>query len=181
MAWGRRFVAFDLGEFHVCALTQEGDAYCWGSNWYGQVGIGDPGGQGGSLDILVPTAVAGGHKFRAVATGSDTTCALAQDGATWCWGIDTGTTPASHPEPTLVPGAPAFSSIHAGFRHMCGLTQAGEAWCWGYGNPSGSSTTPVRVATSVPFASLADRPYCGLDTAGKAWCWGNNDYHQLGY
>ena len=37
---GLRFASFDGGNEHTCALTTRGTAYCWGANWYGQLGDG---------------------------------------------------------------------------------------------------------------------------------------------
>jgi alpha-tubulin suppressor-like RCC1 family protein len=178
VAWGRQFTTFDLGQFHACGLTEEGSAWCWGGNWYGELGIGSTGQISGPLAIPVPTLVSGGNRFRAIATSSNSTCALDFDGAAWCWGLDTGG-PASN-VPQRVAGAPVFASIQAAFSHTCGLTPSGEAWCWGTSGLSGGSGPLTRASTDVRFASLSHRPYCGLTADGKAWCWGNNDYHQLG-
>lgn len=33
-------VGIAAGEFHSCAVTSDGKVYCWGSDWYGQLGDG---------------------------------------------------------------------------------------------------------------------------------------------
>ena len=38
---GRRFTSVAGGQQHVCGLTAEGAAYCWGSGRYGQLGMGE--------------------------------------------------------------------------------------------------------------------------------------------
>ncbi|UJR87329.1 RCC1 domain-containing protein [Sandaracinus amylolyticus] len=44
----------DISQWHVCAVTDAREAWCWGSNSHGQVGDGDP----SDLDRLRPTLVA---------------------------------------------------------------------------------------------------------------------------
>jgi alpha-tubulin suppressor-like RCC1 family protein len=96
-------------------------------------------------------------------------------------------------------GAPlVLDSISVGTDHACGLTPQHAAYCWGsnahgqLGNPAVStpcleadqpcSATPVRVATSVPLASISagNGFTCALSTSGVAYCWGSNAYAQLG-
>ena len=36
----KRFLRIDGGAFHACAITVEGDPYCWGSDTSGQLGNG---------------------------------------------------------------------------------------------------------------------------------------------
>jgi alpha-tubulin suppressor-like RCC1 family protein len=38
---GIKFVAIDAGDNHVLAASKSGEVYCWGSNDYGQLGLGD--------------------------------------------------------------------------------------------------------------------------------------------
>lgn len=172
VAWGRRFASFDIGELHMCALAEQGEAWCWGSNWYGQLGVGSAGGEGGVASASRPAAVTGGLRFRAIATSSDASCGLTQEALVWCWGAVEGRYTGA---PRLIAGLPPLASITGTFAQVCGLTAAGEAWCW-----PGASGAPERLPGDVRFAHLAQRSYCGLDAAGKAWCWGNNDYRQLG-
>ena len=180
------FISFDLGQLHACGVTVSGQAYCWGSNWYGQLGIGSRGDE-----APIPTAVVGGHVFRSIVTGSDQTCALTVTDEAYCWGVgsNTGSATASSyvGAPQLVAGDHNFSELYAGFIHTCGLTTDGEAYCWGqnYLGELGDGTqqsrmTPVKVRTNQKFISLSHRATCGLTDQGQAYCWGNNSGGQVG-
>jgi len=180
------FISFDLGQDHACGVTVSGQAYCWGSNWYGQLGIGSRGGE-----APIPTAVVGGHVFRSIVTGSDLTCALKETGEAYCWGnsnnIGSPTASGYVVTPQLVAGDHNFSELYAGFTHTCGLTTDGDAYCWGqnYLGELGDGTqqsrmAPVRVQTNQKFISLSHRATCGLTDQGQAYCWGNNSGGQVG-
>ena len=52
-----------IGSAHSCGLTLEGRAYCWGDNFFGQLG------DGTKTDRLRPVAVAGGLLFSSVSAG----------------------------------------------------------------------------------------------------------------
>lgn len=190
--WGRTFVEIDIGQLHACGLTASGEVWCWGSNWYGQLGVGSAGGSGGLNKSNTPVQVVGGHVFRSVVTGTDHSCAIDGSGAAWCWGASSalGSAP-SVPDyagtPQRVSGGHLFASIASGQLHTCGLTADGETWCWGqnYAGELGDGTyspsnVPVRVQTSARFATLAHRATCGLTADGQAWCWGGNTFGQVG-
>lgn len=189
--WGALLVDFDLGEQHACGVTAAQEVVCWGSNFYGQLGIGSAGALGGINQAARPQRVVGLVGAGAVVAGSDTSCALKTDGTAFCWGngAHTGASAAAIYAGTPLPvdGALRFTSLHAGYLQNCGLTAAGQAWCWGsnlvgdLGDGSQvDSRVPVRVQGSVPFASLSRRPSCGVVGSGTATCWGNNTYGQVG-
>jgi alpha-tubulin suppressor-like RCC1 family protein len=106
------FRSVAAGGSHVCALTVADQAWCWGFNGSGQLGDGNEG-----TDRDVPTAVLGGHLFRAVTAGESSTCALTDDGAAWCWGADdfgqlgdgSEGTPADRPVRVVAPGEVGIS------------------------------------------------------------------------
>jgi alpha-tubulin suppressor-like RCC1 family protein len=103
------------GEYHSCALTSAGTAYCWGRNDLGQVGNGSTSGVG----VPAPVAVAGGLTFKSLTLGELFTCGVigvpnssnspSQSASTiYCWGDNLygqlGTGAASGgATPTLVP------------------------------------------------------------------------------
>jgi alpha-tubulin suppressor-like RCC1 family protein len=144
-----------------CALDDAGAAYCWGTNGFGEVGVGD-------LDEhLAPTAVAGGHTFTQLGVGFNFVCGLDATGAAWCWGtnalgtIGKGSSADFQVIPAAVSGGHAFTEIAVGGEHACGLTAAGDAWCWGYnifGELGDGTTTdsnvPVQVIGGLTFSDL---------------------------
>jgi len=186
------FISFDLGQMHACGVSASGQAYCWGNNWYGQLGIGSAGGEGGLYQTATPTAVVGGHVFRSIVTGSNQTCALTNTGEAYCWGVghnigSTFNTTGYVSTPQPVSGGHRYVELYAGFSQTCGLTATGDAYCWGenYLGELGDGTqeirtSPVKVQTSQKFVSLSHRPTCGLTAQGQAYCWGDNGSGQIG-
>jgi hypothetical protein len=55
-----RFVSISISESTACGVSTEGDAYCWGDNTHGQLGVGSAGSQGGLAGSNSPLAVQGG-------------------------------------------------------------------------------------------------------------------------
>jgi alpha-tubulin suppressor-like RCC1 family protein len=172
---------------HECGLTSAGAAYCWGSNFNGQLGD-------GSLSFrAAPVPVAGNLTFDALDAGSRFTCGIAAEAA-YCWGnnqtgqLGTGTT---NPEvfPTVVVGGHPFVAISGGGSHACALTVQGNAWCWGsnYGGQLGDGTQtdrliPVPVAGGLVFSRIVagGGHTCGVAGGGRVYCWGSNWMGQVG-
>ncbi|HUR95293.1 MAG TPA: hypothetical protein VMY76_11955 [Gemmatimonadales bacterium] len=179
------------GIYHTCALTADGDTWCWGANQDGPLG------DGTTTPRSTPAPVTGGQKFTSLTAGVVHTCGLTAAGAAYCWGsagqVGDGSAIA-RTVPTLVAGGFTFIQLTASGRHTCGLTAAGAAYCWGFNRHGqlGDGTTidrlvPTAVANAVGgaavvFASLeAGVEYtCGLTTGGKAYCWGYGDTGQTG-
>jgi alpha-tubulin suppressor-like RCC1 family protein len=189
---GPKLHALALGSAaHMCGITAEGAAYCWGSNAGGQLGLGTV---GGTHDV--PTAVLGGLEFKSIAVGGEHTCALATDGKPWCWGRDIlppgeGGVSISA-TPVAIENSPAFVDLITGTWAACGRTAAGSGYCWGtnaYGEmgitPAGLSTrygTPQQMSGDPRWTTIAGSraTFCGLDTAGDTWCWGHGADGELG-
>jgi alpha-tubulin suppressor-like RCC1 family protein len=134
----------------TCALTTAFQAWCWGGGNVGQ------GGNGTRLSTLVPSAVAGGHAFAFVASGSGHECALTAGGEAWCWGDN-------H---VGAVGIGAVPSPSAGCREDDGVCMI---------------TVPMSVVGGLRFSAIgADEHTCALTTDGLAYCWGPNVFGQLG-
>jgi alpha-tubulin suppressor-like RCC1 family protein len=174
----------------TCGLTTTGAAFCWGDNAAGQIG------DGTKTARLTPTAVAGGLTFKSIAVGSAHTCAVAVNGDAYCWGtsfngaLGNGFHGAQLTPSRAAPGL-TFARVVAGGEVTCGLTNDGAAYCWGLnligqlGNGDVSvsaSDTPLKVASTVPFTSLAagNQTICGLAADGKAFCWGDGFFGAVG-
>jgi len=68
------------GGDHTCGLTNLGATYCWGDNYYGELG------DGSTTNSSVPVVVSGGLRFSAIAGGGNHTCGRTTNGAFYCWG-----------------------------------------------------------------------------------------------
>jgi len=189
--------------YHGCAVTSEGRAYCWGNNDYGQLGSGNTVSSPEPVAVLSSGVLAG--KFVThIATGEFHTCAVADDGGAYCWGVnDDGelgngnTNSSTKPVAVFASGALAGKSViqvTAGQYHTCAVTSGGTAYCWGWngqgelgnGNTN-SSTKPVAVLSSGALAgksvvkiSSGYEHTCAVTDDGGAFCWGLNDNGQLG-
>jgi alpha-tubulin suppressor-like RCC1 family protein len=183
------------GNLHSCAIDDIGEAYCWGSNTFGQLG------DGSFTNANSPVGVATAQTFVAIDAAEAHTCALTAAGAVWCWGDNTfgqlgnGTNTTSA-TPVLVSGGNVFDVITAanhGF-HTCGVTTSDAILCWG-DNDSGqlgngtttASNTPVAItAGGLLFSDVSGglNHTCAIATnppsGSNAYCWGSNGSRQLG-
>jgi alpha-tubulin suppressor-like RCC1 family protein len=176
---------------HVCGLTPDGKAYCWGLNDRGQVGNGTTSNQ------LFPVPVAGNLTFSSLAIWARRTCGVTTNGAAYCWGgsdyLPSGERLPDRLVPTRVAPNLAFSRLSIG-SVTCGVTLTGDAYCWSgparfgtLGDPAASCpgdwcADPVKVVGKHTFASLDVASYtaCGQTTAGAVYCWGGNMVGELG-
>lgn len=94
-----RQVAAGVG--HSCAVSADGQLWCWGRNDEGQIGMG-----AASALPSPPVRIARERGWRRVAVGARHTCAEAADGTLWCWGDgrlgQTGVAPPLTPIPVRV-------------------------------------------------------------------------------
>lgn len=181
------------GATHTCALDADGRPYCWGHNYYGQIGDGETTGSGGGYRAT-PVAVFTTQTFTGIWAGDNHTCGLTAAGVAYCWGdneygqLGDGTTTLRN-VPVEVSTTQAFTQIGGGTWHTCGLTEDGAAHCWGrneYGQLGDGTTTarstPAPVTGSLAFStlSLGSHHACALTAEGAAHCWGYNSNGQLG-
>lgn len=184
----------------TCGVAVSGEAYCWGSNSYGQAGV-SPSTSNTcylrtsiTMCVVAPARVQGGLRFTTVSAGGSTSCGIAVDGRAHCWGVGllgTGEPNTVTPKPVPVPvaGGHHFTGISVGNFNVCGVTTTGEAYCWGSnrGGALGDGTTedrlaPTRVASAVRFRSvgvMTEATSSGLEAGacaqaedGAVYCWG---------
>jgi hypothetical protein len=82
VAGGLHFSSLTAGNLFTCGLATDGFAYCWGSNSFGQLGI------GGSASRTMPTRVSGNIPFATIVAGQNHVCGSTSSGATYCWGFN---------------------------------------------------------------------------------------------
>ena len=185
------FQSVAAGGDHTCGITTDNDAYCWGDNWFGQLGTGTY-----NDTSEAPALVTGGHKFRSLSLGFDHTCGITLSGDAYCWGyngygqLGNGSISYIVPNPsrTLLPAAAA--SLTLGGIHTCGIATDNIAYCWGSasrgrignGKSSGVYSSPQAVAGGLTYQTLKAGAHhaCGVTTGSKAYCWGSNTSGQLG-
>ena len=166
IAGGHAFTTLALSARHGCGIDEEGVAWCWGNNQFGQLG------DGTTTDRHEPTRVSGNTRFAQIVTASGFaslgntqppmpraqggvahTCALTATGDAFCWGwngngqLGDGST-TNRLIPVAVAGGVAFDEIGAGGTYTCGRRGDG-VWCWG-GNFAGQLGNGSVVAVSTP-------------------------------
>ncbi|MDO4773742.1 MAG: hypothetical protein Q4A37_01285 [Candidatus Saccharibacteria bacterium] len=206
----KRVVKIFTAQHHSCALTAEGEMYCWGRNEYGQLGTGNV---ADVADAATPQRVLGLLQHKRISdiggTG-DTSCAIAE-GKIYCWGRnDRGTAGVGSNDPKittprkLTTTGTATKLATDGTRSltMCAII-SGKAWCWGH-NRSGAvgdgtnknrhSPTKVDDSGALRGKTVTDISQDGYSwgrpeqqgehvcavASGKVYCWGNNAQGQSG-
>jgi alpha-tubulin suppressor-like RCC1 family protein len=182
---------------HTCAIIVGNSVWCWGYNYYGQLG------NGTGTSSNLPTAVlidapqtSFGTKARQIATGSAHSCAVRANGLVACWGdnsfgqLGDGT---NHTRLTPVTvssfGLSRAVQVAAGFSHTCALVPGGLVRCWGDNGAGqlGDGTTrtrsgpgPVSGLGNVVAIAAGNAHTCALVANGTVRCWGFNTSGQIG-
>ncbi|KAJ6842921.1 serine/threonine-protein kinase-like protein CR4 [Iris pallida] len=186
------------GDSFVCGLLLTSrQPYCWGSNFYVEMGVPQPMEQAaayssisaGDHHLCALRAQPGGAYRAAVdcwgynmtashrlaspvsslTAGSVFSCALLERGsAPFCWGDETGTGVIS-----LIPRNLRFRSLSAGGFHVCGVLENFQVFCWG--RSLGMSRGDVDLVPMDPMVSVVGGRFhaCGIRSLDRGVvCWG---------
>ncbi len=190
------------GERFSCALTAQGEVWCWGANYHGQIGaaVGD--------DPMLPTRV----RFRAmpggttpllsgidrIVAGRSFACArVAASKALVCWGgganeysqVPTARTDLNAAVPTDLTSD--VQAVALGHFHGCFISGAGALSCWGSNSDAQLGVAPATMDESrlAPFTVFAsgvtavaggDAHTCAI-VSGAVRCFGLAGAGQLGF
>ena len=184
------------GAFHTCSAGSNGMARCWGSNNYGQLGIGYTSTRSTNGPLVVSLSGSATH----VAAGSYHSCAVLDTTKARCWGrnsdgqlgVRSTTSPILTPSYVLSSFGRAmtgFQSIAGGQYHTCYL--GANAWqgCagrntngeLGIGSFNSPKTTPTSsLVTQVVGVGAAYYHTCSRRSDGAIHCYGDNLYGKVG-
>ncbi len=178
-------------------LDAYGNAYAWGINTNGQLGLGDV------TPRSSPVAVLGGLTFLRTwgQTGAAASCfAIANNGSAYAWGINTNgqlgvaadVIPRS--SPVIVLGGLKYNSLFPRDASVIGISTNNLAYSWGI-NTNGQlglgdvtpRSAPVAVLRGLAFAEVCPisgaavaAAVAGVTSAGVAYAWGINTNGNLG-
>ena len=190
---------------HSVALKADGTVWTWGTNTYGQLGI------GGTLSKATAQPVGGLPPIQGIAAGGATkeviqpngdvqlvttayTLAISTTGRVWGWGYngkcqlgESGAAPQTPLELTTLNQLGDLQALVGGGAHGVALTTDGRVWTWGdnasgqLGDQSaGFRCTPAVVLTDGETISAGAAHTLVTKTDGGVWAWGRNDQGQLG-
>ena len=166
------------GNVHTCAVTTEGEVYCWGDNSYGQTDI--PAGLlSENRDSGMPNP-----GFLKIVTGGNHTCVLENEqaatssvpaaGSIVCWGDDTfgqtGSQDKMFGDANPAHGDPLPDDPSAGLGGTAADTN-------GDLGPPDTVGAPERAYMYVDVTTGANHT-CAVRTTGVVDCWGDNSQGQ---
>lgn len=151
-----KIVQAAIGGWHCLAVDDQGKAYAWGGNEYGQCGEEperkDDTGRPVKRDIVIPKRCASKLSVRQVAAGGTHSVVLTREGQVWTWGqpwppgdikqIST---------PVRVQGLASVRLIAVGAFHNLALLDDGVLMAWG-NNEYGQLGTGDTQPRSQPIA-----------------------------
>ncbi|HEY5219461.1 MAG TPA: hypothetical protein VIJ16_06620, partial [Gemmatimonadaceae bacterium] len=154
VAGGLTFASLASGSAdHMCGLTSDGRAYCWGLNVFGQLG------DGTTASRPSPTAVQGNLTFATIAVGPTETCGITLDARVFCWGwsghagFGDGVLGIAYPTPQAInTGGVQFTQISVGDDHACAIGTDGQIYCWGWGANGQLANDPNWTSHPTPLS-----------------------------
>ena len=208
------FVQYDSGSgmtkslgsfgFHTVSVQTNGVTNSWGTNEYGELGLGNTNTNTvrGNIGYMPPNRTA-----LHVEAGADTSCMIADDQSVWCWGRNdpfgqTGTNtttslnPVISPTKVLIPNNQSAIALSMGWNFACVILEDRTGMCWGknangqlgngnydYGQFSHPTPAPITIIPpnrTLSAISLGGGHACSILDNGSVFCWGGGRNGQLG-
>ncbi|MBP6638696.1 MAG: T9SS type A sorting domain-containing protein [Bacteroidia bacterium] len=122
-------VKISAGGFHALALQSNGQAWAWGGNEKGQLGVGD------NLDRFIPVLMNNGNSVTALVGGGRHTLALRSNGSVLAVGDNEygqlGLGDTIDRDSLTALGGWMATSVAAGWLHSMIISPDGNCWAWG--------------------------------------------------
>ncbi len=170
--------AVAVGDYHSCALLNDGTVRCWGFGGNGRLGYGntnnigdDPGETGsvGPVDLGTDPTTSKPHTATAISAGGGHTCALLDNGRVRCWGFgDLGQLGYPAAVVTVPPTPYSIGDDPGETPGSVGPVDLG----------TDPTTGTPRTATAI---SAGGNHTCALLDNGDVRCWGEGASGALGY
>ncbi len=177
-----------LGGYHSAVITETGDLYLWGNNYFGQLG------DGTTDRKLVPTKIMSSVKavsLCAYCNRNAHSAAITENGDLYMWGLNSfgqlgdGLCAYSRTIPTKIMSN--VKAVSLGDIHSAAITENGDLYMWGLNSSGqlGDGTTdekyiPTKIMSNVKAVSLGKRHSAAITENGDLYMWGYNYYGQLG-
>ncbi|MFN3198639.1 MAG: thrombospondin type 3 repeat-containing protein [Bradymonadia bacterium] len=173
--------AISAGDYHTCAILNDGAVKCWGYNGNGSLGLGNTAYRGDGANEMgnnLPAVDLGtGRTAQFISSGGYHTCAVLDDNSVKCWGYNghgnlgqgnttqRGDGSNEMGDALLVtdlgPNRRALA-ISAGTYHTCVILDSGDTKCWGYngygqlgtGNTSYYGDSANEMGDNLPAVNL---------------------------
>jgi alpha-tubulin suppressor-like RCC1 family protein/outer membrane protein assembly factor BamB len=201
------WVEVRAGGFFSLARRADGTIWAWGTNRFGELGIGINSGSSTNFLRRVPMMVGTNSDWASVSAGAFHALALKTNGTIWSWGRDNfgqlgvggavdGRDTHNENAPLQIGTSSNWTTIEAGSFHSFAIDASGGLFGWGanfYGQlgngeiGSVNSTndanrgTPVPVAVGMAWRSVdASDHSLGMTTDERIWAWGLNNFGQVG-
>lgn len=210
--FGQGVIRLDISSIsnHSCAILENREMVCWGSNMHGQLGLGNNINRGDNSDVsqIESVQVDAFALPVYITSGNFNTCALLDNQDMKCWGTNNygqlgipgvssvGINELPIDSPRVNFGDSILGIASANFS-TCAIGATHDVKCWG-GNNAGQAGVigPVTVGEDQEVSELeyinlgpfrADKVvggaihHCALTVdEGQVICWGSNTFGQLG-
>lgn len=197
--WLGKYVSISLGTEHKCGISKNGgNLYCWGGNFYGQIGNG--------TDVFASTVnrVLPNEKFLSLAAGYRNTYVVTVNGKLFGWGDNSKgqlasslvNSPLNRSPKQITSGGKTFFAVTAGDRFFCAISNEGKNSLGNYGyvfcsgdNSSGQVGNGSISNFEFKLLQVGNKNYtsvsagrahvCAVTVDQKVECWGSNRIGQL--
>jgi alpha-tubulin suppressor-like RCC1 family protein len=191
VAFGTNWKQVSCGYIGAAAIKTDGTLWCWGYNFFGQVGDNTV-----TFRSSPVQTVAFGTNWKQVSSGYLGGAAIKTDGTLWRWGYnsvgelgDNTTTNRSSPVQTVTRGT-NWKQVSAKRYMTAAIKTDGTLWTWGFNaygllgdNTTTSRSSPVQTiarGTNWMQVSCGNKCMAAIKTDGTLWTWGRTQEGQLG-